>query len=397
MPLQRTFPVCVIALLLLAGCGHRNDDLPAAETVASREDSVRRLDGSLLAADDVNRIVSDLMSDRDISGLALAILNENDIVFLKGFGSRAPDRPMTTTTALSGASFSKAIFACLVMQLVNEGHLELDRPLSEYLANPLPSYEHYQDLAGDDRWRAFTPRILLSHTSGLPNWRWLNPDRKLDIQFEPGARYSYSGEGIDLLQRAVEEITEQTLDELMQERIFAPLGMRRTRMTWDPMFEADYAVGFHTASDRRVLREWESASAAGSVTTTIADMAIFLQAVLQGRMPAAPAKDEMLSPQIRIRSPNQFPTGSAEVTDRDDDIRLSYGLGWGLFWSPHGQAFFKEGHDDGWEHYMVAFVDSGTALIVMTNSSNGESAFRQLLSQLIGDDYTPSVWNRYDE
>jgi len=239
--------------------------------------------------------------------------------------------------------------------------------------------------------------MLLSHTAGFPNWRWFMADRKLVILSDPGTLYSYSGEGISLLQLVVEETTGQPLGTLMRETVFDPLGMRRTRMTWDAMFERDFAVGFHASSDRRGLRHWEAAGAAGSVTTTIADMAVFLEAVLQNRILTEQARNLMLSPQIRIRSPHQFPTGSRETTDRDDDIQLSYGLGWGLFWSPYGKAFFKEGHDDGWEHYMVAFEEAGAALIVMTNSSNGESMFRELLSRLIGDDYTPSAWNRYDE
>jgi CubicO group peptidase (beta-lactamase class C family) len=66
--------------------------------------------------------------------------------------------------------------------------------------------------------------MLLSHTSGFANFRWLEDDRKLRIHFEPGSRFAYSGEGIDLLQLVVETITKKPLDELMQERVFQPLG-----------------------------------------------------------------------------------------------------------------------------------------------------------------------------
>ena len=100
-------------------------------------------------------------------------------------------------------------------------------------------------------------------------------------------------------------------------------------------------------------------------------------------------------PEIRIRSVHQFPVPSTETTTRDDSIRLSYGLGWGLLWSPYGKAYFKEGHDDGWENYMITFEQPGTAIVIMTNSSNGESIFTELLGTLIGDRFTPSEWEQY--
>jgi hypothetical protein len=103
----------------------------------------------------------------------------------------------------------------------------------------------------------------------------------------------------------------------------------------------------------------------------------------------------MLKPQIRIRSVHQFPVPSTDTTSRDDGIRLSYGLGWGLLWSPHGKAYFKEGHDDGWENYMITFEKPGTAIVIMTNSSNGESIFTELLATLIDDRFTPSEWEQY--
>jgi hypothetical protein len=112
-----------------------------------------------------------------------------------------------------------------------------------------------------------------------------------------------------------------------------------------------------------------------------------------GLTPAARA--EMLRPQVRIRSAHQFPTTRSETTDRDDGVALSYGLGWGLLRTPYGPAYFKEGHDDGWNNYMITFDGPKTALIVMTNSSNGESIFRELLATLIADTFTPWEWERY--
>jgi CubicO group peptidase (beta-lactamase class C family) len=127
----------------------------------------------------------------------------------------------------------------------------------------------------------------------------------------------------------------------------------------------------------------------------VRDWAAFLCAVLRGDRLGRAARAEMLRPQIRIRSAHQFPTTDPATTDENDAIRLSYGLGWGLLWSPYGPAYFKEGHDDGFQHYSITFEKQRTAIAIMTNSDNGESIFVELLETLIGDRFTPWRWERY--
>ena len=368
----------------------------AAEAQSVRR-AVTRLDGTSLSPAEVERTVERLMRAGRVPGLALAILNRGEIVYLRGFGvaKTEPRTPLGDTTVMYAASFTKSMFAYMVMQLVEKKVIDLDRSIAEYLPKPLTEYEKYADLAGDERWRRFTPRMLLSHTSGLPNWRWFRPAEKLDIMFEPGERYSYSGEGINLLQFVIEESTGRDVGDLMQERIFGPLRMTRTSMVWQPAFDGDHAVGFDEEGKDLGYRKRTSARAAGSAATTIGDVARFVQAVLRSERLGRASRQEMLAPQIRIRSTYQFPIPSTETTTRDDGIRLSYGLGWGLLWSPHGRAYFKEGHDDGWENYMITFEKPGTAIAIMTNSSNGEGIFTELLATLIGDRFTPSEWERY--
>ena len=317
--------------------------------------------------------------------------------YTRGYGLRDVEQhlPFNDTTVTYGASFTKAAFAYMVMQLVDEGKLSLDRPVGEYLTKPLPEYPNYADLASDPRWKLFTARMLLSHTSGLPNWRWIRADRKLDIEFEPGSRYSYSGEGIALLGFVAEQITGQSLTALMHDRVFAPLHMTRTSMVWDPAFEGDHAIGYDSAGKSLGAQKRTRANAAGSMVTTAHDWALFIAAVARGDGLSKRARETMLAPQVRINSVYQFPTPRPETTTRDDAIKLSYGLGWGLFWTPHGKAYFKEGHDDGWANYSVTFDDSRTAIVIVSNSLNAEGIFPGLLAELIGDRWTPSVWEHW--
>ncbi len=178
---------------------------------AMNHDKVERLDGSSITAAEIDKSVERLMKAAHVTGLDIAILNDSQVVYVKSFGWRDREQslPLTERTVMYGASFTKAVFAYLVMQLVQEGTLDLDKPINSYLPKPLAEYDKYKDLATDARYKTITARMLLSHTSGFPNFRWINPDKKLDIKFTPGTQYSYSGEGINLLQFAIEELTQK--------------------------------------------------------------------------------------------------------------------------------------------------------------------------------------------
>ncbi len=216
--------------------------LGIALTGKSQESPViRRLDDSLISYLEIDATAQRLMKAAEVPGLGIAILNHGKIAFLNAYGFRDKERklPLTADSVMSAASFTKSVFAYLVLELVDEGVLDLDKPVHEFLPKPLPEYSEYRDLATDPRHRRITARMLLSHTSGFPNWRWFEEDRKLKIHFEPGSRYAYSGEGIRLRQLVVETITGKPLTELMQERVFQPLAMTRTSMVWQDRFESD--------------------------------------------------------------------------------------------------------------------------------------------------------------
>jgi CubicO group peptidase (beta-lactamase class C family) len=358
---------------------------------------VRRLDGSIIAATAIEETVTRLMRAAEVTGVGIAILNRGTIVYRKTWGFRDLEKklPLTENSVLSGASFTKVAFSYLVMQLVDEGRIELDKPVSQYLPKPLPDYPRYADLSGDSRYLRITAAMLLSHTSGFPNFRFLNPGGKLNINFEPGTRYAYSGEGIELLQFVVETITGRPLEDLMRERVFEPLGMKRTSMVSERRFEDDLANGYDEWGRSLGPQQRKRADAAGSLQTTLSDFALFIQAVARGQLLRKNTRAQMLSPRIRILSKHQFPTLESLTTEANSAIHLSYGLGWGLYDTAYGRAFFKEGHDDGFRHYTVIFDRPKTGIVIMTNSSNGEGIFKELLETLLKDTFTPIEWEGY--
>ncbi len=359
--------------------------------------AIIRLDGSRITPAEIDATALRLMKAAEVPGLGIAIINAGKIVFVKAYGVRDQEKklPLTADSVMSGASLSKVAFAYLVMQLVDEGRLDLDKPVQSYLPKPLSEYDDYRDLASDPRYERITGRMLLSHTTGFPNWRWFEPDRKLRIHFEPGSRYAYSGEGIVLLQFVVEVVTGAPLIDLMQKRVFQPLAMTRTSMVWRDHFESDYANGYDDHGRSLGPLKRTKANAAGSMQTTLGDFARFMQAVMSGQGIRKTTREQMLSPQIRIASKHQFPTLENENTDDNQVRRLSYGLGWGLYWTPYGKAFFKEGHDDGWRHYAVGFDDQGTGLVIMSNSGNAEGIFEELLEETLKNTFTPIAWEGF--
>jgi CubicO group peptidase (beta-lactamase class C family) len=360
----------------------------------SQTPEINKVNGDLISGSQVDNLVNALMDSANVTGLCLAILNENDLVYLKTFGYKNKEKNelLDQNSIVLGASFSKVVFAYIVMQLIQEDVLALDQPLYTYLKKPLPEYDNYQDLKDDDRWKLLTVRNCLSHTTGFPN----NRQGKLEFFFTPGTRYAYSGEGIGLLQFVVEQVTNKGLEELAVERVFKPLSMTRSSFIWQDRFEDNFAVG-HDITEFPIenFGRWNHANGGGSLLTTISDYSKFVGAMMQGTGLNESVWHAMLTPSIRIKSKHQFPTFSNETTNRYDSIELSYGLGWGLFTSQYGKALFKEGHGPGCQNYNVNFIDQKTSIIIMTNSDNGEKIFKDLLEKVIGDSFTPWEWEGY--
>ena len=364
---------------------------------------IKRINGSTISSDALSKKINTLMDSANVSGMAVVVFNKNIPVFNKVFGlANVPKNDsLQPNSMLYAASFSKLVFTYVVLQLVQEKKLDLDKPLINYLRGSLveyriPGYKRgYQDLKNDERYKLFTARMCLAHTTGLPNWRWFEANKKLKIKFDPGTRYSYSGEGFYLLQFVIEQITGIDYETMVQQRVFIPLQMHNTSQVWQPFFDDKICYGHNNQGEPYELMKWKESSGAGSMTTTPADYTRFYTALIQGRGLSKASFKAMLTPQIRIRSLQQFGPDALVDSNTNDNIQLSYGLGVGLMQTLYGKAFFKEGHDEGWGHYSVCFVDMDIAIFIFTNNDNGESIFKELLSYAIGDEFTPWQWENY--
>jgi CubicO group peptidase (beta-lactamase class C family) len=361
---------------------------------AGRGPAIRRLDGRALTPRQIDAEVERLMTKGKMPGLALALIQDGKPVYVKAYGLRSVEtrQPLTPETVMYGASLTKLAFAYTVMQLVDEGIVKLDQPITAYLKKPLPDYPKYAELAGDPRWKALTPRMLLDHTPGFPNFRFVNPDGKLDFKFDPGTRYAYSGEGINLLQFVLEEGLGLDLGKEMQRRVFDRFGMTRTSMTWRADFAPNLADGYDAAGKLEAHHQRGSVRAAGSMDTTITDYAKFLAGFLRGEGLSAGARAEMLRPQIAIVSAHQFPTLETATEPANRSIGLASGLGSVLFKSPYGPAFYKGGHDDWTDNLAVCVEAKRRCILLLSNSALGAAVYPALVTSVFGETRLPWRW-----
>ncbi len=365
--------------------------------------NIQRIDGSHISKNDLVKKIETLMREAHVSGLGISVFNKNKPVFERTFGLADVQKhvPFKPNQVMYGASFSKAVFAYIVMQLVHEKVIDLDKPLISYLPKPLPDYKipgwnrGYKDIRNDKRYEQITGRMCLDHSTGFPNWRWYEADKKLKIKYAPGTRYSYSGEGLYLLQFVIEQVTGKDYETIARERVFIPIHMSNTSYTWHDDYAGKLVLGHNNEGKPYDFMHWKEASCAGSMCTSLDDYTKFFTALINHKDLSKATFDEMIRPQVRIRSVKQFGPLALKDSTTNDDINLSYGLGLGVFHTPAGRAFFKEGHDDGWGHYSIAYPDKGIAVLIMTNNDNGEKIFKELLAYSIGDVYTPWFWEDY--
>ncbi len=336
-------------------------------------------------------------------GLAIAVIDKGRVVRVRSYGDRnAAGAPLQTNTIMYGASLTKSAFAYLVMQLVEEDRLDLDRPLADYLERPLPDYPSedkyapWSDLAGDERWRSITARHALTHSVGFANFAFVEPDGKLRFHFDPGARYAYSGEGMILLQFAIERGLGLDVGVEMQRRVFDRFGMNNTSMIWRPDFATNLADGWRADGSVEPHDERSKVRAAGSMDTTIDDIAKFAAGYVRGEGLGAKARAELTRPQLAITTGSQFPSLQAELPIDQRRKDLAAGLGVIAFRGPQGAGFMKGGHNDSTGNTLVCIERGQRCVVILSNDVRAEPAFPRLVEFVLGKTGAPWRWEYGD-
>ncbi|MDV3455469.1 serine hydrolase domain-containing protein [Sphingomonas sp. HF-S4] len=367
----------MIAAMLVAG---------AAPAASAQEDAI---DAAVKAA----------MTRTGVKGLALAVIEDGKPVSVRSYGVRNPaDAPLETDTVMYGASLTKTLFAYTVMQLVDEGRIDLDKPIAAMLPKPLPdygnldAYGNWGDLAADPRWRTITPRMVLTHSTGFANFAFDEPDGKLRIHFDPGSRYAYSGEGIILLQFGIEKGLGLDLGAEMQRRVFDRFGMKTTSMKWRADFARNMADGWTLEGAVEPHDERSRVRAAGSMDTTIADMARFAAGLIRGDGLRTGSLRELIRGQLPITTASQFPSLQPEAPVAARPKGVAAGLGVIAFAGPQGAGFFKGGHNDSTANTLVCVAQRRRCVVILSNDVRAEAAFPELVRVAIGETGVPWHW-----
>lgn len=351
------------------------------------------------ANDAIDAKVRALMQRTGAQGMAIAVIDRGHPTYVQAFGLRnGKGDPLATDTVMYAASLTKPLFAYTVVRLAEQGRLDLDASIAGYLPRPLPDYageeiaDRYADwTALDQRWRKLTPRIFLTHSSGFANFGFLEPDEKLHFHFDPGARYAYSGDGLNTLQFVME--TGLGIDLRAEtDRVFAQFGMARTSMIWRADFAANLADGWDANGRIEPHDERSKVRAAGSMDTTIADFAKFAAAFVRGDGLSRKAHAQMLRPALAITTRSQFPSLQPELPPTERRRDLAAGLGVVVFDGPQGAGFFKGGHNDTTGNTWVCVQAKQRCLVVLSNDVRAERGFAELVAYVLGDTGVPYDW-----
>lgn len=318
-----------------------------------------------------------LMKSAHVPGVAI-YMSRDGAEDIRVFGMRHVETgaPVDRYTVFEAASLSKPVVALAALQFVDEGKLDLDEPLSQLTGALIPD---------DPATAMITARHVLSHTTGLPNWR--RQDVPLGAYFPPGSRFSYSGEGYLYLQAALERLAGVHLDVALQERVFDPLQMNSSSFIWRDSFDHVAAFGHNT--ERKVESKFkpDRANAAFSLHTTAADYGKFVVAAMNGALLSEPSARAWMEPQ------KPTPKGRFEALERippETEPGVYWGLGWGI--EPDAGTFFHWGWNPGMTAFVLAAPVNRTAFVAFMNSDKGLDIVPGIAAEIIGGEHPSLAW-----
>ena len=353
-----------------------------------------------------------MMEIANVPGLAVAYLENGRLSWSGNFGVKnaSTRENVDASTVWQVGSLSKPVFAFAVMRLVDAGKIDLDRPLVEYVSGEI--------IKDDPRSRKITPRHVLSHSSGLQNWRF-QQGQNLQLSFAPGERWSYSGEGVYYLQRAVEHITGQSFLQFIDDSVLKPLGMTSSTFFWNPDLDKRIATAHNgdgqVAVDylvqnvprlTKVADEWKK-----PVATWRHDDQVKAQAQVETRFPAFPAFLPINAAGTLIASIDDYakyvsailnPSGTKTLSVNSfaemlkPQVRVndsvSWGLGWGIQTEPNGNKFWHWGEGINYRTFIIGDRASRSAVIVFTNARNGRKIWERIVTEATNSDQPLLLW-----
>jgi CubicO group peptidase (beta-lactamase class C family) len=335
---------------------------------------IRTVTGRRIEVDSLDKFIQKGMDSLVIPGLSIAIINDADMVYHRTFGVKNFDTGIAvdSSTIFEAASLSKPLFSYFVMKQIEKGVIGLDDPL--YKLMPHPAIKD-----NDKRYELITPRMVLSHTTGFPNW---SVDKPIEMKFTPGTGFSYSGEAHQYLTALLAVIQhtnwQSGLDSIFQIDVARPVGMKRSFYVRNAYTTSNKATGYF--KNGRAKDSWVDGSisfgGAHSLHTEAADYARFLIAMINGEGLKKETFDEMLKEQIRF----------ADDSDLSSTGQTGWCLGFAMKPMPYGMRYLHTGSNSGFQSYCCFNRETKYGLVLFTNC---EKAFElyALIGKYLGDEF----------
>lgn len=309
-------------------------------------------------ADEVDRFVRMVMAERSVPGVGVAVVKNGKVVKKQGYGVASVEfnAPVTPDTVFEIGSISKQMTGAAIMLLVEDGRIKLDEKISAYLPGT------------PEAWKNVTVRNLLTHTSGIKSYTAIGVGFELSkrlkrddfikalasypLDFETGARYSYSNSGYNLLGFIIEAASGKSYWDFMQARIFQKLGMTHT-FDRDPKYVIkNRATGYELENGQLIGRDYELTDifSAGAVVSTVEDLI---------KWDAAWRSDTLLKKESKAEAWKAF-----VLTGGKPNL---YGFGWNVADFRGHRLIAHSGSTAGFNAQFSRFIDDDLSVIVLTN------------------------------
>jgi CubicO group peptidase (beta-lactamase class C family) len=320
--------------------------------------------------DRVDEFVRAEMTRQRVPGVAVAIVSKGDILAAKGYGLANVEYrvPVGPDTIFQSGSVGKQFTSAAVMLLVEQGKIGLEDPLTKFFPDAPSS------------WRTITVRHLLTHTSGIPDWEGVQGrpgslDLRRDYtedelarlafllspEFQPGARWNYSNTGYVLLGIIVHKASGQFYGDLLQERVFGPLGMKTARIISEEDIVPNRAAGYRLDKGTLKNQEWVSpalnTTADGSLYLSLRDLIAWDKGLRARAVLTSESWDQVYAP-VKLNSGNRYPYGFGWSVDTlNGALRLHHGGSW-----------------QGFKSYISRYLGEDLTVIVLANLADADPA-----------------------
>lgn len=323
---------------------------------SSTNKTIQSTDDKEVVNTNLDRYIKNQLDSLNIAGVSISIIQDHKVVFSRSFGVKnlITKKPVTKNTLFEVCSLSKPVFAYFVMLQVEKGVLDLDTPLYTYLINP--------DIEKNDWHKLITARMVLTHTSGLPNWRDSN-NGDLNIHFKPGTEYRYSGEAFQYLKRVLNhllQVDDKGLEALFQKEMVRPLRIKPMYFTWKDLFSTIKAYGhinkIPTDNGPVLLNDRINTFGAGySVHATSLAYAKFLTQIMTPKNKNKNVVESLLQPQL------DSPIKRGEVPRS---------LGFPRKQTAKGLKYYHSGNNGDFKAYCEFYKEQGAGFVVLSNSDS---------------------------